>query len=530
MTVSRTVRHGGHLMSEYDTARRIDWRQIQRRGHVLAAVVGLLVLAGACATNPVTGKREFAFMSEAQELALGRQADGEIQQQMGIYEDDVLQRYVEEVGLSLAAVSHRPDLPWQFTVVDSPAVNAFALPGGYIYLTRGIMAYLDDEADLAGVLGHEVAHVTARHAVQAYTRASGAQIGLVLGQVFVPQMRTNPYVPGVSDAANTGLGLLFLRFGRDDEMQADRLGAEYAAQSGWHPEGVGDMLSTLGRISQASDRRGTPNWLSTHPEPGARVAEVQPTIDRLTAAVDPASLRVNRAGYLDHVDGLRFGDNPEDGIVRGNEFLHPPLRFAMRFPEGWEVQNSDAVVMAQQPGQDIYMLLQLAESAPGADLRLVAEDGMREAGYELRSGGETQINGLDAFIGTYGGPVNGVGEVTARMAYIRHGRSLYVFGGIGPAEGMSKVEPEVDESIRSFRPLSQDEADSIRPNEIALYTVRDGDTWQSIAQRGSDEVVQATTLAIMNGYPVNEQPQPGDMIKIVVPGEPVLQDLPRRRR
>jgi predicted Zn-dependent protease len=270
--------------------------------------------------------------------------------------------------------------------------------------------------------------------------------------------------------------------------------------------------------------------LSTHPEPGARVAEVQPTIDRLTAAVDPASLRVNRAGYLDHVDGLRFGDNPEDGIVRGNEFFHPPLRFAMRFPEGWEVQNSDAVVMAQQPGQDIYMLLQLAESAPGADLRLVAEDGMREAGYQLRSGGETQINGLDAFIGTYGGPVNGVGEVTARMAYIRHGRSLYVFGGIGPAEGMSKVEPEVDESIRSFRPLSQDEADSIRPNEIALYTVRDGDTWQSIAQRGSDEVVQATTLAIMNGYPVNEQPQPGDMIKIVVPGEPVLQDLPRRRR
>jgi predicted Zn-dependent protease len=208
-------------MSEYDTARRNDWRQIQRRGQVLAAVVGLLMLAGACATNPVTGNREFALMSEAQELALGRQADGEIQQQMGIYEDDVLQRYVEEVGLSLAAVSHRPDLPWQFIV-----------------------------------LGHEVGHVTARHAVQAYTRASGAQIGLVLGQVFVPQMRTNPYVPGVTDAANTGLGLLFLRFGRDDEMQADRLGAEYAAQSGWHPEGVGDMLSTLGRISQASDRRG----------------------------------------------------------------------------------------------------------------------------------------------------------------------------------------------------------------------------------------------------------------------------------
>ena len=216
-------------MREHDTCRDSRWHPLSH--HALAALTaGVLLLAAACATNPVTGEREFVLMSEAQELALGQQADGDIQRDMGVYDDPALQEYIQDVGLSLAAVSHRPDLPWQFTVIDSPAVNAFALPGGYIYLTRGIIAYLGDEAELAGVLGHEIGHVTARHAVQSYTRAGGAQLGLVLGQVFVPQMRSNPYgLPGLGDAAGSGLGLLFLRFGRDDEIQADRLGAEYAS-------------------------------------------------------------------------------------------------------------------------------------------------------------------------------------------------------------------------------------------------------------------------------------------------------------
>ena len=495
----------------------------------VVVAVGLLVLASACATNPVTGKREFVLISEADELEMGRQADAEIQQQMGVYEDFAIQEYVEEIGYSLAAVSHRSELDWHFTVVDSPAINAFALPGGYIYLTRGIMAYLSDEAELAGVLGHEIGHVTARHSVQAITRAQGAQYGLVLGQIFVPPMRSNPYTGGVGDLAGSGLGLLFLKFGRDDEIQADRLGAEYALGGGWHPQGVADMLSTLARVNTVSDRRGVPNWLSTHPDPEARVAEVGPIVSEMLAAADPAVLRVDRSGYLDRIDGLRFGENPEDGIVRGNEFLHPPLRFAIEFPEGWAVQNSEAVVLAKQPGEEIYMLLQLAEH-PGGNLRTVARTTMEDAGYQFRSGRETTINGLDAYLGTYGGHVDGLGEIVAQMAHIRHDRNVYAVGGIGPVGDMARVEREVDRSIRSFRSLSRDEADSILPNEIALYVAREGDTWQQIAQRGGDDVVQAATLAIMNGYPVNEQPRPGDRLKIVVPGEPQLQDTPERGR
>ena len=505
-------------MREHDTCRDSRWHPVSH--HALAALTaGVLLLAAACATNPVTGEREFVLMSEAQELALGQQADGEIQRDMGVYDDPALQEYIQDVGLSLAAVSHRPDLPWQFTVVDSPAVNAFALPGGYIYLTRGIMAYLGDEAELAGVLGHEIGHVTARHAVQSYTRAGGAQLGLVLGQVFVPQMRSNPYgLPGLGDAAGSGLGLLFLKFGRDDEVQADRLGAEYASDGGWHPQGVADMLSTLGRISEAADRRGTPNWLSTHPEPEARVTDVTPVVAELLATRGDTALRVNRSDYLDRLEGLLFGDNPEDGVLRGNEFLHPPLRFALEFPEGWEVQNSATVVLAKQPGQELYMLLQLAENVQGTDLRRTAEAGMETAGYTLRSGGETRINGLDAFIGTYVGQADGVGEVVARVSHIQHGREVYILGGLGPAELFSRVESDVNTSIRSFRPLSREEAESILPNEIALYVARAGDTWQSLAQRGGEEIVTARTLAIMNGYPVNEQPLAGDQLKVVVPG------------
>ena len=488
---------------------------------LLALVAAVGVWTVACATNPVTGDREFVFMSEEQEIALGQQADAEIRQDMGVYDDPALIGYVEEIGYQLAEASHRPELPWTFTVVDSPAVNAFALPGGYIYLTRGIMAYLGDEAELAGVLGHEIGHVTARHSVQAYSRSTGAQLGLLLGQIFVPPMRAGPYgAPNLTDLAGSGLGLMFLKFGRDDEKQADRLGAEYAAAAGWDPQGVSDMLSTLSEINQISDRRGTPNWLSTHPDPADRVAEVGSTVDAATAAGDPARLIVARREYLERIDGMRFGDNPEQGVVRGSTFLHPALMFEVDFPDGWEIQNSDTVVLAKQPGREYYMLLQQAQRVRGRTLEEIAAESMQGAGYRLQSSRPTTINGLDAVIGFYQGQVGGVGTVFARAAFIRHGpQEVYVLAGVGPNADFNAIEREIDEAIGSFRRLSEEEADRIVPNVIALYDVQTGDTWQAIAQHEGEEIVNAATLAIMNGYPVNEQPRAGDVIKIVVPGD-----------
>ena len=488
-----------------------------RAGPFLAAVL-LAAVAAACARNPVTGSRELVFMSESQEADLGRQADAQIRGEMGVYDDAALQEYVTAVGNELAAVSHRPDLPWQFAVIDSPVVNAFAVPGGYIYLTRGLLAYLNDEAELAGVLGHEIGHVTARHSVQAYSRAAGAQMGLLLGQIFVPAMRPRYGAPGVGDAAGQGLGLLFLKFGRDDERQADRLGAEYAVASGWDPHGVGDMLTTLGRIADTTDRRGTPNWLATHPEPADRVAGVAGTVESLLAETgDPSTLRVDRAGYLARVEGLVYGDNPEQGVVRGREFLHPALRFALAFPGGWEVHNGAEVVVAREPGQERYMLLQIAQET-GHDLQRIAEREMSGAGFVEVQATTSEINGLDAYIGTYTQDVRGVGPMIARVAFIRSGSSVYLFGAFADADGFRLIERDVHDSIHSFRQIGRDEAERIRPNRLAVYRVQGGDTWQRIAQRVGDEIVPAAALAVMNGYPVNEQPLPGDVIKVVEPG------------
>ena len=490
----------------------------QFRAAWLAGAVLLAAVAAACARNPVTGSRELVFMSQSQEADLGRQADAQIRSEMGVYDDAALQEYVTSIGNELAAVSHRPDLPWRFTVLDSPVVNAFAVPGGYIYLTRGLLAYLNDEAELAGVLGHEIGHVTARHSVQAYSRAAGAQMGLLLGQVFVPAMRPRYGAPGVGDAAGQGLGLLFLKFGRDDERQADRLGAEYAVASGWDPHGVGDMLTTLGRIADTTDRRGTPNWLATHPEPADRVAGMAGTVEELLADTpDRSALRVDRAGYLARMEGIVYGDNPEQGVVRGREFLHPALRFGLEFPAGWEVHNGAEMVVAREPGQDRYMLLQIAEET-GYGLQRTAERGMAGTGFVEVRGTTSEINGLDAYVGTYTRDVRGVGPMIARVAFIRSGSSVYLVGAFADAEGYRLIEREVHDSIHSFRRLSRGEADRIRPNRVTVYRVENGDTWQRIAQRVGAEIVPAATLAVMNGFPVNEQPLPGDVVKVVQPG------------
>jgi predicted Zn-dependent protease len=476
------------------------------------AAAALLASAIACATNPVTGKKEFSLMSEAQEIDIGRQLDTEVRREMGLYEDAELQRYVSDIGLRLARHSQRPNLPWQFAVVDSPAVNAFALPGGFIYLTRGIMPFLDDEAELAGVLGHEIGHVTARHAAQQYSRATGAQLGLILGGIFFPA--TRPF----GQIAETGLGLLFLKHGRDDELQADRLGAEYAMTGGWDPAGVPGLLNTLARIDEGSDRRGIPNWLSTHPHPADRVEKVSETVQQLRAK-GGERLTVDRDQFLRRIDGIVFGDNPEEGIVRGNAFLHPQLRFALTFPQGWEINNGKTQVLAKAPGDELYMLLQLVQDPQGRSIQEVAVRGMQQAGFRPIEGGATQINGLDAHVGTYRGNLEGLGTVVTRAAHVAHGRNIFVLAGIAKqGQYAAGVEREFVDSIRSFRPLSRAEAAEVRPNRVDLYVVRSGDTWQSIAQRAGEGNVKAATLAIMNNSAPNAQPRPGDRIKIVVAG------------
>lgn len=477
---------------------------------VAAAAVATLTIA-ACATNPATGKRELSLMSEAQEIELGKQMDGEVRREMGLYNDAELQRYVESVGMRLARASERPTLPWHFAVVDEPAINAFALPGGYIYLTRGILPFLDNEAELAGVLGHEIGHVTARHSAQQYTKATTAGIGVTLLSIFVPEAR--PF----QNITETALGVLFLKYGRDDELQADQLGVQYASKTGWDPAGVAGMLRTLARLDEASgSRRGVPNWLSTHPAPADRVQKVQALV-RQTARPVGTSGTDDEVGFLKRIDGIVYGDSPSEGIIRGNTFLHPELRLSITFPQGWDVRNSKSQVLAKAPEREDYMVLQLVPNASGS-IEQVARGTMANAGFRQLSGERAEVNGLDAYVGTYQGQMQGLGNVVTLAAHIAHERNVYLFAGLAPANEFESVQRQFAQSIRSFRELSRQEAADIRPNRIDVYTVRQGDTWQSIAERISRGAIKASTLAIMNNYEPNQPPRPGDRIKVVVEG------------
>ena len=483
------------------------WR---RGSSAVAVVAALTIVSGACATNPATGRREFSLMSEAQEVSLGVASDVDVRREMGVYADKELQDYVTDIGVRLARTSERPDLPWHFTVVDSPAVNAFAIPGGYIYITRGILPFLGDEAQLAGVLGHEIGHVTARHSAQQYSRTTGAGLGLVLGSILVPGAA--PF----SELASQGLGVLLLKYGRDDELEADALGVRYASRAGWDPSGVPGMLTTLGRIEESSDSKGVPNWLSTHPLAGDRVERVQAAVRQARTA--STTLGADRDGFLRRVDGLVYGDDPKQGLVRGHRFLHPDLRLAVEFPQGWSITNGQSAVVATQPGTSVFVLMQPVQAPAGTDVQTLALSTMQANGYRSIDGERTSVGGLEAYVGTYSGTRSDVGRVTVRAAHIVHGERVYVVAGVAPAQAFASVEREVSASVRSFRALTPAEAEGIHPNRIDLQTARGGDTWASLAERQGKGVVKASTLAIMNGHAPGDEPRAGERLKIVVPG------------
>jgi predicted Zn-dependent protease len=477
----------------------------------LLPVTGLaLVAAMSCATNPATGQKQLSFMSEEKEIALGRENDAQVRTEMGSYDDRALQEYVTTVGMKLAMNSERPGLPWHFTVADVPAVNAFALPGGYIYITRGILPFLDDESQLAGVLGHEIGHVTARHAASQYSKSTLSQFGLLATAIFAPGGEA------IAQGGGAGLGLLLLRNSRDDEAQADGLGVRYVSRSGWDPAGIPRMLTTLGRIEETSDSKGVPNWLATHPAADDRVQRVQSAVREAENAAP--KFTTDRDGYLNHITGIVWGDSPEQGIVRGSSFLHKGLRIACDFPAGWSIANGQTQVVVKEPGGKSVMILQPIRRPLGRSIEDIAIISMQNAGLHQIDGSATTVNGLQAYRGTYAGALQQFGRVQVRALHVRTDRSVYLVAGISPIDTYPNVAGEFSKSLDSFRSLSAADAERLQPNRIALYTAREGDTWQSIAERQSQGMIKATTLAIMNGHPVNDQPPPGERLKIVVGG------------
>jgi predicted Zn-dependent protease len=260
-----------------------------------------------------------------------------------------------------------------------------------------------------------------------------------------------------------------------------------------------------------------PNWLSTHPAPADRVEELKTVIAQAQATTPVGtSGTVDETQFLRRIDGIVFGDSPSQGIVRGNMFLHPELRLSIAFPDGWEIQNTPTQVLAKAPDREDYMLLQLVQN-PSGSIEQIARGTMANAGFRQVNGERAEVNGLDAYVGTYQGQMQGLGSIVTLAAHIVHNRNVYVFAGLAPPNQFESVQRDFARSIRSFRELSSQEAANIKPNRVDLYTVRQGDTWQGIAER-SGGIVKPSTLAIMNDNDPGQSPRPGERIKIVVEG------------
>ena len=465
----------------------------------------LLLGVASCAVNPATGQRELMLVSESQEIAMGREYDPQVVAAFGLYPDSAVQNYVSGIGLRMAAVSERPDLPWTFRVVDDPIVNAFAVPGGYIYITRGIMAYLNSEAELASVVGHEIGHVTARHSAQQMSQQQLAQVGLVAGAVLVPQARDYLGVAGA------GLQLLFLKFGRDDERQSDDLALRYMSRTGYDLRESPDVYEMLRRVSAASGGGQVPNWLSTHPDPEDRRERIQAQIDSLEPAPNAT---VNRAEYLRLIDGMTYGANPREGFFRDNVFLHPDLEFRLGFPAGWQTANSRQAVAAVSSEEDAILQLTLASGAsPASAARaFLAQEGITTSGT-VRSG---DINGLPAATAVFLAATES-GELIGMVTFVFFRGDLYRIMGYTLRAGWDKYRSPFQATIGSFRRLTDRSALAVQPLELDIVRLDRAMTLRELAERYGSQVT-LDELVLLNQVDPDERLPRGAQVKRVVGG------------
>lgn len=485
---------------------RMSGPALTRLGRPLLAGAFVALLAG-CAVNPATGKREFSLVSAAQERAIGAEGHEAIVAEYGVYtEDAALTARVDSIGRALAAVSELPDLDWHFTVLDDPVVNAFALPGGYIYVTRGICAHLNSDAQLAGVLGHEIGHVTARHSAQRLTYQQLAGLGLGIASI------ASETFAKYSELAQTGMQLLFLKYGRDDENQADALGIRYATSAGFDPREVPATYETLSRVGERSGR-SLPAFLSTHPDPGDR--QQRTTQLAREAAAGKSDLVIDGRRYLQMLDGVAFGADPRKGFFEGEAFYHPGMRFQMRFPAGWQYQNSNAAVVAVLE-QRAAMQLSLAGAGDFTPEGFVLEL-QRRGSVRAADGRAETIGGWRAWVGALAVPREG-GQARLLAAFIRQTpeRMLQIVGQSAAPGDAGEVA--ILASMRSLRPLTDPAHLAVEPDRLRVVSVENAGTFESVVAAQGAQAIDLEQTSILNNVYPDEQVFRRQLLKIVRPG------------
>ncbi len=462
--------------------------------------VAVLIVLGGCATNPATGKRQLMLVSEGQEAAMGKEADEQFHALYGDFPDQNLQRYVESVARPLAAVSERPSLPWTFRVVDDPQVNAFALPGGYIYVTRGILAHMNSEAELAGVLGHEIGHVTARHSASAQSKQMLGAMGLGVGMILSPTLRQG------GDALSTAFGLMFLKFGRDQESQSDELGLRYIVKRDYSPEGMLDVFRMLDSVTGASGGDRLPNWLATHPAPPNRLSDMKKTIQEQGAS----GSRLGRPEFIRQLDGMMFGENPREGFFREEAFYHPDLAFRMNFPRDWATQNAKQAVSAMPSSKDAIVQLTMAQGDPESAAAAFA----RQEGIQAGSTEWGNVNGLPAASLQFQVQDQQNGVIVGMVTFVKHGANTFQLLGYTTEARYGAYRSSIGSWIKSFARLTDQRILSVQPMRLKIETVRSATTMANLA-RDWNSPVKVETLALINGVAANASLAPGRLVKRV---------------
>ncbi len=477
---------------------------------LISCLAATVLVFNNCATNPVTGKRQVVLMSEEQEIAMGKEADPQIVAQFGLYEDKALQDFITQEGKKMAAISHRPNLNYEFKIVDSDVINAFAVPGGYVYFTRGIMAHFNNEAEFAGVLGHEIGHITARHSVAQQRNAILGQIGLIAGMVLAPELAQ------FGQAASQGLGLLFLKFGRDAERQSDELGVEYSSKVKYDAHQMAGFFNTLERKGAESGAAELPNFLSTHPNPGERNVTVNKLATDWQQKLNLTAPEVNRNTYLKRIEGLIYGEDPKGGFLENNVFYHPVLKFQFLTPANWAYQNSPQQVQFAQKDGKALMFMTLA---PGKTLQEAASAVFQQYKLQALESREVSVNGLNAIavVGTQPQQQGQQQQASIRTLsyFIQYDNNIYHIIGVSAATDFNAYSPLFTNTMQSFKVLNDASKLNKKPDRVRLKTINQNSTLEQALRQHGVQTNKLEELAILNGLKLSDRVVQGTLIKII---------------
>lgn len=494
----------------------IAHRRTSIRRAAAAALAAACLSGPSCATNPATGGKQLALVSEGQEKQMGQQADREVAATIGLYDDADLQAYVRRIGEDMAARSERPSLPWTFRLVDDPAVNAFALPGGYVYVTRGLMSYLTSEAELAAVMGHEIGHITARHTVSMLSKAQLANVGLAVGMILRPELQS---LGGVAEA---GLSLLFLKYGRDAERQADDLGLRYVTRVGYDPRPMTDVFTTLERVSAVESKGRVPGWLSTHPDPGDRRTRIGRQIAALGGAAGTRG--GDRAAYLRRIDGMEFGEDPREGFFQGSVFYHPGMRFQFAFPRGWKTTNQKAAVGAMSPNEDAVVVITLARRESP---EVASREFFSQGGIQRGSAWRGDVNGLPAVAHSFAAQTQQGAVIRGLAAFVSHQDKVFQILGYTSSARWPRYAELMSDTVNTFERLTDRRYLEVEPRRLSIVDLPRAMSLRQFADR-HPSTVPLETLAIINETTVDGSLEAGPAKRVV--GGRLPDESPRSER